>query len=261
MREWLPSRPRYLQELLGMEQLPQQSYHCGSTENLLQCSNCFLSTVSCSTCFLHTHQYLPFHRVKRWNGQFFTASSLYAHGHIIYLGHGGKPCPNNLGDTMAAKDTFVDGLTLPGDDEIVEDILEEQDIDSENIDDPWVDQQLPETILVVVHTTGVFQQRVHWCSCPGCPKRHLQLFRMSLYPASIQRPKTVFTFDVLDHCAADMMECKTPAQSFFWKLRRLTNNRFPQKVPVSHCFACEMTDSSILTGLLPRTPAYISAVA
>jgi hypothetical protein len=113
--------------------------------------------------------------------------------------------------------------------EVVEEVDEEIDVD-----ESWVDETVPESLLVVVHTTGVFQHSVRWCYCRGCPKRHLQLLRACLYPASIKRPKTVFTFDVLDHSTADAMECKTPAQSFFRKLRRLTNNAFPQRVPVSN---------------------------
>jgi hypothetical protein len=86
--------------------------------------------------------------------------------------------------------------------------------------------------LVMVHTTGVFQHRVRWCTCIGCPDRHIQLLQMRLFASSIKRPRTVFTFDVLDHFYVDAMECKTAGHSFFSKLRRLTNNAFPHMVPV-----------------------------
>ncbi|KAI6105150.1 hypothetical protein EDD16DRAFT_1695749 [Pisolithus croceorrhizus] len=52
-----------------------------------------------------------------------------------------------------------------------------------------------------------------------------------LFPASISKPKTAFTFDVLDHFLIDALECKTSAMSFYQKLRMFTNNAFPERVP------------------------------
>lgn len=233
MREWIPWRAHYLKELLDMEALPQATCVCGSEDNLLVCSDCFLREVSCRKCCLQHHQYLPFHRVRHWTGTFFSPSSLYAQGHVIYLGHGGKPCPINDGAAIPCEDTFVEKLNLGGEADLAG---EEEVVEDEDVDDSWIDQTVTESLLVVVHTTGVFQHRVRWCTCSGCPKRHFQLLQTGLYPASMRRPKTVFTFDVLDHSTADAMECKTPAQSFFKKLRRLTNNAFPEQVPVSHHF-------------------------
>src|SRR3981189_77002 len=236
MREWIPWRAHYLKELLDMEGLPQDSCACGSKDDLLMCSDCFVQDPTCRECCLKSHQHLPFHRVRHWNGQFFTSSSLYAEGYILYLGHGGKPCPHNPGTTIPAEDSFVENLNLLQEEDMrTEEVVDEVEEEIE-VDESWGDETVPQSKLVVVHTTGVFQHSVRWCYCPGCPRRHLQLLRARLYPASMKRPKTVFTFDVLDHSTADAMECKTPAQSFFRKLRRLTNNAFPQRVPVSNHF-------------------------
>jgi hypothetical protein len=56
---------------------------------------------------------------------------------------------------------------------------------------------------------------------------------MKLYPASLTRPETAFTFGLLDYFHIDYLECKTSAMNFYSKLRRLTNSRFPHEVPVS----------------------------
>src|SRR5882724_12812609 len=53
-----------------------------------------------------------------------------------------------------------------------------------------------------------------------------------LFSASVIRPKTAFTFDVLDHFYIDAMECKTAGWSFFQNLSRFTNNAAPASVPV-----------------------------
>ncbi|KAG1799946.1 uncharacterized protein HD556DRAFT_1305447 [Suillus plorans] len=74
------------------------------------------------------------------------------------------------------------------------------------------------TKLTIVHSTGVFLHNVVWCSCPGVD-------------SSTTRPQTAFTFDVLNHFLIDALECKTSASSFFEKIRRMTNNCFPDTVP------------------------------
>ncbi|KIK81365.1 hypothetical protein PAXRUDRAFT_156274, partial [Paxillus rubicundulus Ve08.2h10] len=69
---------------------------------------------------------------------------------------------------------------------------------------------------------------------PNAPRedRHLQLLRAQLFPATISRPKTAFTFDVLDHFHIDNLECKTTVMSFFSKLIRFT----PKGTPVPDCY-------------------------
>ncbi|OAX31536.1 hypothetical protein K503DRAFT_794935 [Rhizopogon vinicolor AM-OR11-026] len=88
------------------------------------------------------------------------------------------------------------------------------------------------TTMTIVHSTGVFTHNVLWCHCPGSGhQQHSQLLKAGLFPASISRPQTAFTFDVLDHFLIDALECKTSAMSFFQKLCRLTNNASPDSVP------------------------------
>jgi hypothetical protein len=93
--------------------------------------------------------------------------------------------------------------------------------------------EVPETDrLVVVTSSGIFRRRIRRCKCPGAADPHIQLLRSQLFSASIKRPSTAFTFDVLDHFHIDAMECKTAALNFYNKLRRLTSNAFPAGAPV-----------------------------
>jgi len=62
---------------------------------------------------------------------------------------------------------------------------------------------------------------------------YAQLLRLGLYPSSTERPETAFTFSLLDYFHIDAVECKTSANNFYNKLRRLTDSVFPHKVPVS----------------------------
>jgi hypothetical protein len=97
---------------------------------------------------------------------------------------------------------------------------------------PWGPIIPGTTRLVVVTSSGVFRRLVRWCECPGKAEPHIQLLRMELFSATIKKPSTAFTFDVLDHFHIDAMECKTAALNFYNKLRRLTNNAFPATTPV-----------------------------
>lgn len=97
-----------------------------------------------------------------------------------------------------------------------------------------------ETLVCIVDVLGVFYHRLRWCCCPGAEPAYAQLLRLGLYPASIDRPETAFTVSLLDYFHIDAVECKTSANNFYNKLRRLTNSLFPDSVPVSKFFCPTM---------------------
>jgi len=96
--------------------------------------------------------------------------------------------------------------------------------------------------MTVIHVNGVFEHCIRFCRCKDALSEHEQLFQHRLFPATFDRPETAFTLDVLDYYGIDAMECKTSAQSFFQKLRRVTNNAFPDEVPVCSSLYTTPTD-------------------
>ncbi|KAH9012492.1 hypothetical protein EDB85DRAFT_2076743 [Lactarius pseudohatsudake] len=86
-------------------------------------------------------------------------------------------------------------------------------------------------IITVVDRSGIHEISVSWCCCPEAPEREMQLMMAGLFPATFRNPKTVFTFRVLEDFHLDNLECKTTASQFFSRLRRLTNDEFPNTVP------------------------------
>lgn len=98
-----------------------------------------------------------------------------------------------------------------------------------------------DTTLTLVHVNGIFKHRVQWCSCPNAKTKFLQLFHTRLFSASFKQPKTAFTFDLLDYYYIDSMECKTAAMAFFQKLKRLSNNAFPDEIEVCDFFCIEFS--------------------
>jgi hypothetical protein len=203
--------------MLGLEapRSPSTCSGCHTTEGDIRCKDCFGMHLMCSDCTLSAHQYLPFHRLDRWNGDCFIKTSLFELGYVLHVGHGGCRCPANDGEGGTWEDIPV------GND------------DMSNEPDVFVEDNRPFDVIVVIDTRGVFRHRVSWCRCRGAPDDPMQLFQDQIFPASYSRPKTGFTFRVLDDFYFDAMECKTSAMSFFHKLRRMTDNAFPGKVHVS----------------------------
>ncbi|TEB21105.1 hypothetical protein FA13DRAFT_1757652 [Coprinellus micaceus] len=86
-------------------------------------------------------------------------------------------------------------------------------------------------VLVVVHTNGVHHLPFVKCNCMGSDEFHIQLLRAGFYPATSSETRTVFTFELLDLYHIETLACHTAANSFYGKLRRLTNETFPSSVP------------------------------
>jgi len=192
--------------MLKMEALPlDQCSMCGRRpDKPVRCSDCFSTQVLCPSCCLEAHRFHPFHSVEEWNGKHFTPTCLFNLGHVLYLGHGGNPCPSQPDFTP-------------------------MDMDDEN-------SEL--TIMTVIHSNGVHKHRISWCACRNHPEEYIQLLQMRLYPATITQPSTVFTFQCLEYYKMDSLECRTNASNFYSKLRRLSDSAFPAKVPVSEIADC-----------------------
>lgn len=212
-----------------------------------KCTDCVGNQLSCAECCVQLHLRNPYHRIKRWNGEDFEGSDLGLLGLVIHVGHDGQKCPSYI--TAMAGRSHLETGKQPGDTEDEwENDPDESDMygDDGRLDriegnfatghvnrDPWGLDSSGTDKLVVVTSTGIFRRRIRWCRCPGAPAAHIQLLHFHLFSATIKRPSTAFTFDVLDHFHIDAMECKTAALNFYNKLRRLTNNAFPSGAPVS----------------------------
>jgi CxC2 like cysteine cluster associated with KDZ transposases len=157
----------------------------------------------CRLCCLEHHRRMPFHRIRGFSDDHFEKITLHDLGFVLHLGHNGAKCPT-------ASDDEPDAMEVDGDQ-----IMEDDDV------------------MVIVDTNGIFHHHVWWCACPERPRPDISLFRMGLFPATLTKPKTVFTFNVLEAFHMDQMECRISASNFYNRLRRRTNETFPNKVPVS----------------------------
>ena len=87
-------------------------------------------------------------------------------------------------------------------------------------------------IITIIDRSGVHEIGIKWYCCPDALEHDMQLMTAGLFPATFRNPKTAFTFRVLEEFHLDNLECKTTPSQFISRLRRLTNDEFPNTVPV-----------------------------
>lgn len=93
--------------------------------------------------------------------------------------------------------------------------------------------------FVVVHTNGVHKRRILYCNCSAFLRledRALQLVKHQLFPSTLDKPRTVFTFHLLDHFHRHSLSAKISAYDYFDALKKHTNAAFPQNIPVCSYF-------------------------
>ncbi|KAG1803526.1 uncharacterized protein HD556DRAFT_1303602 [Suillus plorans] len=149
--------------------------------------------------------------------EFDQETSLIKVGLHIHLAHDGTPCPSSTDDSS--------------------DFFQWSDTD-DNIDDDYPEGPFIQPVrdsdrpaITVVDKSGVHSLSICYCQCPSALSRDIQLFQAGLFPASFTRPKTAFTFAVLDDFLLDNLECGTSAMNYYSKIRRLTSSIFPLMVP------------------------------
>lgn len=89
--------------------------------------------------------------------------------------------------------------------------------------------------ILVINGNGVHYINVQFCGCTESPQwveKYRQLLRVGWYPASFQRPKTAFTFDVLDSYHKISLQGKLNLYDFYTSILQKTNNCGQKKMTV-----------------------------
>ncbi|KAH9913611.1 uncharacterized protein B0H18DRAFT_1088007 [Fomitopsis serialis] len=76
----------------------------------------------------------------------------------------------------------------------------------------------------ITHSNGVHRVIIHECHCPSRRPSVSQLLRAGLFPATLNRPESAFSFDVLRQWDLHFLTSKKGAYDYFNALRRLTDN-------------------------------------
>jgi hypothetical protein len=78
--------------------------------------------------------------------------------------------------------------------------------------------------FTVVDVSGIHTITLRFCACAGAPHARYQLLRSGLFPASLDRPHTAFTLDVLDTFQHLNFQGKLSAYDFYYSLDHKTDN-------------------------------------
>lgn len=264
----MKKRDQYLHRLLGLE-APRNNdllcQDCRQRQGLWRCLECFGSRMQCNECCRYSHRLLLLYWIESWMGTHFEPAWLWQNGLILHLGHGGDLCPgspafDNNSDSRESDDSNSESGADSKSDQQERDPAHILPSDYVNITEkpfelperncPWHrgpgafpskdydvrtsildSSKLP--VLVIVDVTGIHELPVQFCTCHTHPiSNNMQLVDMGLFPATCCRPKTAFTFRVLDDLRLDNLESKTSAYHYYSKLQRVTNPAFPTSVKV-----------------------------
>ena len=97
---------------------------------------------------------------------------------------------------------------------------------------PFIRGSMHPLTYTVTHTNGIHRVRVHECWCPRRRDTASQLLRAGLFPATLERPESAFTFDLLRQWDLHFLSSKKSAYDYFEALRRLTDNSGTRTVKV-----------------------------
>ncbi len=91
--------------------------------------------------------------------------------------------------------------------------------------------------MTIIHHNGVHRINMSWCHCPDRADEVDQLMSASLFPATLDTPKSIFSFEVLREFHVHSLQSKKSAFDYFESLCRLSDGVFTDHVPVLkfHC--------------------------
>ena len=169
---------------------------CNVNIGNIKCKDCVGGALHCPECVLDAHGSLPFHR-------------LLVSLHIT-------PVP----------DTYSD-LYQRWTGEYFEDFTLQQlglKIQLGHNGRPCPSPCADTVVFTVIDTSGIHDINVSFCNCVGAPHRRVQLLRTLWMPASVDRPKSAFTFDVLDTFHLLTLQGKTSAYDYYYSLTHKSDN-------------------------------------
>ncbi|KAH9894841.1 hypothetical protein C8Q73DRAFT_645213, partial [Cubamyces lactineus] len=203
VRAWLPFREDFLDEVLGREGCDEPIEAeggvlcaiCCERQAQGRCRDCFRRRLSCEQCLVKQHVHdYPLHRIEMWTGETFRRSSLRDLGLVVQLGHN-------------------DGTECPS-------------------------PSSHTRRIVVGDVTGVQAVTVRFCECldgsNDFTREWAQLLRQGWFPATTLRPKTAFTFQLLDTFQELNFQGKTNLFDFWRTIERLTDNSGDHKNFLAH---------------------------
>jgi len=194
----------YISEIIDLEGPPadQLCFWCQSQQGYFRCKSCFSQALLCHSCCFTIHCHALLHHIEKWTGKFFNATSLNQEGFILYLGHGGEPCPASHTGRMARR------LSLGAQMKMME--RERMRVMGSHLQHGRSRTNAAWLLLTLLGTSI----RIGWCQCTTAAEPHIQLLRSHFFPATIKWPSTAFTFSLLDYFTSTQWSAGHLPQAF-----------------------------------------------
>lgn len=212
MLAWIDYRMQFLDELLRHDGLqdrtsPPPCSNCLDEPGVYKCLDCNALSSHCTECIVWRHDEMPLHRIEvcRSALHFFlpiTFAQVWSDGFF------------------QRTSLFELGFSLH--------------IGHQRTSCPSPDSTFQK--ILVIDVNGAHYVSVQFCACkelPGWIEYYRQLLRMKWYPASLDRPKTAFTFDLLDTYHKLALQGKLSVHDFFAAVMQKSDNCGRRKVIVS----------------------------
>jgi len=214
MGTWLSLRPTILDELLRRDGLQEylslrQCASCLDEQGTYRCIDCTTSTFYCAPCIVCQHENTPLHHLE--------VCPCFLERHFLTFNqvwNGGFFERTSLKDLGYC---FYIGHQHT----------------------PCLSSGSTTQTILVIDVNGVHHLNIQFCTCTEDVQwiaKYRQLLRVGWYPASFERPKTAFTFNVLDTFHKIALQEKLNLYDFYSSILQKTDNCGREKVVVSHAF-------------------------
>lgn len=200
IQDWLPHRTAYLDEFLRCDGRGAYAgtlcLHCEVNTGTIRCRDCFSDELLCSECVLRAHARLPFHRLLVSPTYFYLLVTMLIPGQQWTGSYFEDLTLGTLGFKLSLGHE-LGTCTRPS---------------------------APVKDFTIVDTNGIHTFPVSFCECSNRPHHRIQLLRAGLMPASVERPRSAFTFDVLETFHLLTLQSKVSAYDFYYSIEHKTNN-------------------------------------
>lgn len=92
--------------------------------------------------------------------------------------------------------------------------------------------------FTVMDTSGIHVLPLSFCQCLGHPHVRIQLLRTGWLPASLERPRSAFTFDCLEMFQLLNQQGKLSAHDYCKTLAQISDATSLKHFPVCYIFYC-----------------------
>lgn len=206
MRSWLDLRSTILEEMISLDGPgDNQTDTCSSCSDgksgpLYRCLECSHGLLSCGPCVRNSHQMLPLHRLEVCP----FPPRLFFPSHSRHL----QSWENGFFNQVSLRSIgLVCNLGHGG--------------------APCPMDSTPHELLII-DMNGWHKVQVRFCTCgESTPwhERYLQLLRIRWYPASFNRPRTAFSFDVLETYHKVTLQGKLNLYDFYHAIMHKLDNQ------------------------------------